>query len=99
MQALAGKLHIRVGRARLIVNRVTSRSDQAGPDDLPPAVRQAIDARGLDMIGLVPRDDRVVEYDAQGRPLFDLPPEATARRAVFAICAELTELKRPGDLR
>jgi CO dehydrogenase maturation factor len=99
MQTLAGKLHVRVGRARLIVNRVASRSDQAGPDDLPPAVRQAIDARGLDVIGLVPRDDRVVEYDAQGRPLFELPPESPARRAVFAICTELAELKRPGNLR
>ena len=99
MQTLAGKLHVRVGRARLIVNRVASRSDQAGPDDLPPAVRQAIDARGLDVIGLVPRDDRVVEYDAQGRPLFELPPESPARRAVFAICTELAELKRSGNLR
>ena len=90
MQALAGKLHIRVGRARLIVNRV-------GPDDLPSAVRQTIEARGLDLIGLVPRDDCVVDYDAQGRPLFDLPPEAPARRAVFAVCAELAELKQPGN--
>jgi CO dehydrogenase maturation factor len=93
MQTLAGKLHIQVGRTRLIVNRVVSNGDQAGPDDLPPAVRQAIEARGLDLIGLVPRDERVVEYDAQGRPLFDLPPEAPARRAIFAIYEELPELK------
>jgi hypothetical protein len=86
-------LHIRVGRARLIVNQVASGGGQAGPDDLPPAVRQVIDARGLDLIGLVPHDDRVVDYDAQGRSFFDLPPEAPARRAVFAICAELAELK------
>jgi CO dehydrogenase maturation factor len=93
MQTLAGKLHIQVGRTRLIVNRVASNGDQAGPDDLPPAVRQAIEARGLDLIGLVPRDDRVVEYDAQGRPLFDLPSESPSCRAIFAIYAELAELK------
>jgi CO dehydrogenase maturation factor len=93
MQSLAGKLHIQVGRTRLIVNRVANGGGQASPDDLPPAVRQTIETRGLDLIGLVPRDDRVVEYDAQGRPLFDLPPEAPARRAIFAIYEELAELK------
>jgi CO dehydrogenase maturation factor len=93
MQTLAGKLHIQVGQTRLIVNRVASNGDQAGPNDLPPAVLQAIEARGLDLIGLVPRDDRVVEYDAQGRPLFDLPPESLACRALFAIWAELAQLK------
>jgi CO dehydrogenase maturation factor len=72
---------------------VANGGDQASPDDLPAAVRQTIETRGLDLIGLVPRDDRVVEYDAQGRPLFDLPPEAPACRALFGIWTELAELK------
>jgi CO dehydrogenase maturation factor len=92
MQALARKLHIHVGRARLIVNRVVGRSPELNQEDLPPAVRETITARGLELAGLVPRDDRVVEYDAQGKPFFDLPPDAPARRAIFAIYESLPEL-------
>jgi len=93
MQTLAGKLQIRVGRTRVIVNRVPSRDADVGMDDLPPSVRETIAARGLEIVGLVPRDESVVEYDAQGKPLFDLPEDAPARRAVFAICAALDELR------
>ncbi len=51
-------------------------------DDLPPSVRETLAARGLDVIGLVPRDENVVEYDAQGKPFFDLPADSPARRAL-----------------
>lgn len=93
MQGLAAKLKIRVGRTRLIVNRVANHSADPRLDDLPPAVLETIYARGLDQIGSVPRDDFVAEYDAQGRPFAELPVDAPARRAVFSICAGLPELK------
>jgi len=92
MQTLAGKLKIRVGRTRLIVNRVANHSADPRLDDLPPAVLETISARGLDQIGLVPRDDSVAEYDAQGKPFSELPVDAPACRAVFAVCAALPEL-------
>ena len=93
MQTLAGKLKIRVGRTRAIVNRVPIRHGDVIMDDLPPSVRETIAARGLEVIGLVPRDENVVEYDAQGKPFSDLPENAPARRAVFAIGAALDELR------
>ena len=100
MQRLAGKLQIHVGRTQLIVNRVVGRNTELKQDDLPPAVRETIAARGLDLIGLVPRDDHVAEYDAQGKPFLSLPPEAPARRAVLAVCAALPELNsRPLKVR
>jgi CO dehydrogenase maturation factor len=93
MQTLAGKLKIRVGRTRTIVNRVSRRNGDVTMNDLPPSVRETIVARGLEVVGLVPRDESVVEYDAQGKPFFDLPGDAPARRAVFAIGAALDELR------
>lgn len=92
MHRLAGKLQIHVGRTQLIVNRVVGRNAELNQDALPPAVRETIAARGLDVIGLVPRDEHVTEHDAQGKPLFNLPSDAPAQRAVFAICAALPEL-------
>jgi CO dehydrogenase nickel-insertion accessory protein CooC1 len=92
MQRLAGKLHIRVGRRQLIVNRATSRNAELNQDDLPGAVRVAIATHGLEVAGFVPRDENVAEYDAQGLPFFDLPADAPAHRAVSAICAALPEL-------
>lgn len=92
MQTLAGKLKIRVGRTRAIINRVPSRNADVGLDDLPQPVREVIAARELEVVGLVPRDENVVEYDARGKPFFDLPDDAPARRAIFAVCAVLEEL-------
>jgi len=93
MQALAGRLQIRVGRTQLVVNRVEGGQAEPSREDLPTPVRAAIEARGMDVTGLVPQDEHVAEYDAQGRPFYDLPPDAPARRAVFAVCAALPELK------
>jgi CO dehydrogenase maturation factor len=92
MQTLAGRLQIRVGRTQLIVNRVGV--NNAGPsyEDLPTPVRATIEARGLNVASLVPQDENVAEYDAQGRPFFDLPSDAPAPHAVFAICATFPEL-------
>ena len=92
MQALAGKLKIHVGRTRLTINRVLGHDGTLDQNDLPPAVREIVALRGLDLIGMVPRDDQVAQHDAQGKPFFDLPPEAPARLAVFAVCAALPEL-------
>jgi CO dehydrogenase maturation factor len=92
MQELAGKLKIRVGRTKLIVNRVAGLAQAPDPNDMPAAVRETIAARGLDLIGLVPRDEHVAEFDAQGKPFLDLPPDAAAPHAVFALCSVLPEL-------
>ena len=93
MQTLVRKLKIHVRRTLAIINRVPSHNGDVSMNDLPPSVRAAIAARGLEVIGLVPCDENVTEYDAQGKPFFELPADSPARPAVWAIGAALDELQ------
>jgi CO dehydrogenase maturation factor len=89
---LASRLQIHVGRTWMIVNRVVERNGPLSLGDLPPVVRETLAARELHLLGLVPRDEQVAEYDARGDPFFDLPPDSPACQSVFAVCAALPEL-------
>ena len=84
---LVGELDTRVGDIGFIVNRVPG--DGSGELKLAPELEQAIAENGLKLIGLIPEDPTVGEYDAKGLPLVELPPESPARQAVEAIIKSL----------
>jgi CO dehydrogenase maturation factor len=87
---LIGELKTRVGDIGLIVNRVpTDGSDEL---KLAPELEQAIAENGLKLIGLIPEDRTVGEYDAKGLPLIELPAEAPVRQAVEEIIKSLDGL-------
>jgi len=44
-----------------------------------------IERTGLTLIGDIPLDPMVVEYDLAGKPLYDLPDDAVAVKAVDSI--------------
>ncbi len=44
-----------------------------------------IDKTGLELIGIVPNDPMVADYDLKGRSLFSLPDESIAVQAVYSI--------------
>ncbi|MGD8397517.1 MAG: AAA family ATPase [Anaerolineae bacterium] len=79
---LIEELDTAVGEAYLVVNRVLG-------DELPPALRQAIEERGLTLAGVLPADPAVNELDALGEPIVALPPESPLRRALEEILASL----------
>jgi CO dehydrogenase maturation factor len=54
-----------------------------------PALQEEMESLGITPLGIVPYDETVVEYDLQGRPLFDLPADAPAWRAVAALAEKL----------
>jgi CO dehydrogenase maturation factor len=87
---LIRELDTRVGDIRLIVNRVPR--DGSGELKLAPELEQAIAENGLKLIGLIPEDPTVGEYDAKGLPLVELPPEAPSRQAVEEIIKSLDGL-------
>jgi len=87
MAALARRLEIRVRQTRFIVNMITD-------ETLPPAVEQAIRQHSLELLGLVPRDPLVAQYDAEGKPFVELPKDAPVRRALNQIAARLDSLVR-----
>lgn len=87
---IADALRLRVGRRYLVLNR-------AG-EGLSPELREAVEGTGLPLIGSIPRDPRVEELSAAGRPLSELPPDSPARRAVAGILeAILAERREDGS--
>ncbi|MBC8248214.1 MAG: AAA family ATPase [Anaerolineales bacterium] len=84
---LIGELNTRVGDIRLIVNRVPG--DGSGGLRLASELEQAIAENGLQLIGLLPEDPTVGEYDARGLPLVELPPQSPVRQAMGEIIKSL----------
>ncbi len=76
---LAKNLKIKIGEAYLIVTRI---------DDLEP-LRSEIEATGLKLLGAIPNDPLVLEYDMLGRPLMDLPAESPAVSAARSLFEKL----------
>ena len=66
----------------LIVNR-------APVGRLNDGVREEIDRHGLKLMGVVPHDDTVYEYDAEGRPSVTVPENSPVKQAVRAIFDQL----------
>lgn len=77
MARMVPGLDIRVERVYLVVNRVR--------DGLPPPLTEAVAQTGLELIGMVPEDPAIAEFEISGRPLIQLPSETAVYRAVREI--------------
>jgi CO dehydrogenase maturation factor len=81
---LSKELDIQVEDAYLIVNRVTP---QAVRDrQLPQVMEDYIEKMGIPLIGLVPADDQLAEFEFSGIPLVALGEESEVYRQVAEIC-------------
>jgi CO dehydrogenase maturation factor len=78
---LVRELDLNVKRSVLIVNRAQDGNDGA--------LLQAIERTGVEFAGFVPADDLIFEYDLQGRPLIQLPPDSKALTGVYTILDRL----------
>jgi CO dehydrogenase maturation factor len=87
---LIDELHTRVGEQYLIVNRV--QVDESGEPKLPEPLGRAIEEQGLNLVGLIPVDPVVAEFDALGRPVGDVPANSATRRAFDEIVALIPSL-------
>lgn len=58
---------------RIVVNRVK--------DGVGAAERMGLET-GLQVLGIIPEDDQVTEWDSKGRPVLDLPESSPSVRAV-----------------
>ncbi len=76
---LAKRLQIRIGAAYLIVTRIAD----------PEPLRSDIEATGLELLGVIPDDPLVTEYDLQGKPLMDLPADSPAVSASMKLFDKL----------
>ena len=75
-------LDIKAKQVKLIVNRVPG-------GELSDVVLNEIDKEGLDLIGVIPQDQGVFEYDSEGKALCDLPEDSPVKTALREIVSKL----------
>ena len=66
----------------LIINR-------APGGQLNDGIREEIEKQGLTLLGVVPQDEKVYEYDCEGRPTASLPEDNPVKVALHAIVDKL----------
>ena len=74
---LAKCLNIGVGKSYVVINMAKEAPSQKAI--------QMIEAAELELIGTVPDDDLIYEYDFEGLPTFDIPEDSKSVRAAFDI--------------
>ena len=79
---LVKEMDLGVDKAGLIVNRAPN-------GELNPGVVEEIEKHGLELIGIVPQDEEVYEYDCEGRATSKLSDDNPARAAVNEIAEKL----------
>jgi CO dehydrogenase maturation factor len=74
---LARDLNIGVGKSYLVLNQ-----SKAAPAQ---SVLDVLEKENLELIGAIPEDQTVYEFDLEGRPTIELPEENAAVQAAFKI--------------
>lgn len=75
------ELDIRIEHAYLILNRLTG--------EMPPALQARIDALVVPLLGVVPADQTLSEYEFSGRPLVELSDESPVFQAVVQMMEKI----------
>ena len=57
--------------------------------ELSEGIREEIEIQGLHLLGVVPHDDQVYEYDCEGKPTVTIPASAPVRQAFDQIVKQL----------
>ena len=83
---LVEELKLKVPTVKLIVNRAPGGVLNAG-------TAEEIEKEKLDLIGVVPMDQNVFEYDSYGKPLVELPVDSPAKAALREIVDKLEIIK------
>jgi len=78
---LIAEMRSHVERVGLVVNRVRNA--------IPPQIVQAVDAAELDIIAAINEDVNMLDMEANGRPLIDLPENSPLRRGVAELATRL----------
>ena len=66
----------------LIVNRAPN-------GVLSEGTKEEIEIQGLNLLGVVPQDEMVYQYDCDGKPTVQLPEDSPVRAALREIAAKL----------
>jgi len=78
---LRKELDVRVENAYLIINRLNG--------EMPEALQEHIDALDVPLLGVVPADDEIANFEFSGRPLVDLGDNSPVYKAVAEMMKEI----------
>ncbi len=81
---LAEEIGLKPRIMKLIVNRAPSA-------ELAPGILEEIEKQGLDLLGVVPQDPNIFEFDSEGKPTSALPAASPARAAFEPMLKTLFE--------
>lgn len=79
---LRNELDIRVENAYLIVNRLNG--------EMPPALDKAIEELPIPLLGIVPSDNDLMDFEYSGRPLVELGADLPVFRSVAQMMEKIT---------
>jgi CO dehydrogenase maturation factor len=72
------ELDINIENAHLIINRLPG-------GEMPPALREAVDALDVPLLGIIPETRDVTEFEFSGRPLVEMKDDSPVYQAVAAM--------------
>ena len=85
-----------VGRIQQLIEECDMHPQQIGlivnraPNGvLNEGTKEEIEIQGLNLLGVVPQDELVYEYDCEGRPTVELPEDSPVRKAMSEIVKKL----------
>ena len=81
IDGLVDELGLEIDRRALIINRVSGSEREE--------LKSLAERLGLPVAGIVPQDKMVSDYDLHGRPIFQLPDDSKAVKAIFGILDSL----------
>jgi CO dehydrogenase maturation factor len=81
IRELISELKLAVKQKHLVVDRA--------PEEFAPGFAEEVRKQGLELLGTVPVDNLILEYDLQGKSLLDLPEEAPAVRVVAGMMEKM----------
>jgi len=85
----AGRLSEMIMDLKLGAKEVGLIINRAPGGQITDGVRAEIDKYGMKLVGVVPHDDTVYEYDAEGKPSVTVPADAPVKQAVHKIFDQL----------
>jgi CO dehydrogenase maturation factor len=75
-------LEVNIANTYIVVNRVTG-------DQMPAPLAAAVEATGAKLLGTIPSDDQMTEFEFGGRPLVELPVESPVVQSVYQIAEQI----------
>lgn len=85
-----------VGRIKEIVDGVDIKVEEmymvvtkANMEELDEILKDEIEKTGVELLGNIPYDKMITEYDLKGKPLFDLPSDAVSVEAAWQLLDKL----------